>query len=59
MGTGPRRPRFSWGVFGLMLLVIVVVLAALVIARTSTGWEADEARGYEVSKTSSVMRLPE
>ena len=47
MGPGPRRARFSWRVFGLVLLVIVVVLAGLAITRMCAGWDKEEAQTRE------------
>ena len=34
----PGRVRFSWKVFGLVLLVVVALIAGLVIVRLATGW---------------------
>ena len=38
--NAPRRVRFSWKKFGLVLLVLTAAIAGLVIARMAMGWPA-------------------
>ena len=59
MGPGPRPARFSWRIFGLVLLVVVTILAGLIIARVCTGWGEDETHDGGGGETSGVMWLLE